>query len=668
MLSYNEGYSEVFTKLENVARCDITMNMRQKEIIRMLLADTDRYFIVRDIAVELNCSEKTIRNDFEAIDLYLSEHFDAALVRKPGKGVCLNIEEHEQAELFDQLFQSEREKEYKRDNHRMAAIAYKLLMSIKPITLQEFADEYYVNRSVIRRDLDTLEKWLAKWRLAVISKQKVGITVEGTEKNKRAALSKVHQLIGTTSTQFIKNQFEVHEVEIVTRELRRLEEQETFRFTDEAFDNLLVHTLLMIRRTKLKQPISFSKQEKAFIQNKKEYPGTQAFIKELEHLFSIDFSEDELSYLTAHLLSAKIRSNTRADTVQLSHHPFIITAEVTELVDSLLRKMSRLTYVDFTRDATLTEGLCIHLSSTINRLSYGFSVTNPLTQDIKKMYPYMFNMVIFATNQLKQNYQFTIPEDEAAYLTLHFQAAIERLNKTSMKRIVSVCHMGIGISQILRTKLESHFKDVEVLDSIRKADLTTYLNQNSVDFIVSTVSLEDIEVPFIVVSPLLEPADIKRLEHFLHQLDEQAAETAPSILQTYARPALIFPQVDVSHRFEIIEQLGNRLYSQGFVEQNYAHQALLRERMSSTTIGGGIAIPHGDPKLVKQSQIAVATLKKPLEWEQENVWIVFMLALRNEEQQNTKKLFHRLSLLSEQPSLNEQIIQAKRSEDIFSLL
>lgn len=644
------------------------MNTRQKKVLRMLLADTERYYVVRDMAMELDCSEKTIRNDFEVIDLYLSERYHTTLVRKPGIGVKLNIKEHEQAELFDQLFRSTQENEYEQDNNRIASIAYKLIMNTNPTTLHELAEQHYVNRSVIRKDLDTLDHWLAKWQLTLISKQKVGITIEGTEKNKRAALSKVHQFISTTSTQFIKKKFEAYEVDIVTRELRRLEEKEAFRFTDEALDNLLIHTLLMIRRTKLKQPVSFSQKEKAFIQERKEYPGTQTFIQELERLFSIHFSEDEISYLTAHLLGAKIRSNTRMDTIQ--HQPLIITAEVTELVDSLLRKMSSLTFVDFTKEITLTEGLRIHLSSTINRLNYGFSVTNPLLQDIKKMYPYMFDMVIYTTNQLKQNYHFSIPEDEAAYLTLHFQAAIERLNKqqTIIKRIVTVCHMGTGISQILRTKLENNFSHLQILDSIRKADLDTYLDKHSVDFIVSTVPLENLAVPHIIVSPLLEAADIKKIEVFLDRSETQPNETAASILQMYTRPAVIFPKLAVSHRFEVIEQLANSLYAQGFVDKDYAHQALLRERLSSTTIGGGIAIPHGDPKLVKQSQIAVATLKEPLEWEQENVRIVFMLALRNEEQENTKKLFHRLSLLSEQPSLNEQLIHAKHAEDIFSLL
>lgn len=645
------------------------INTRQKELLRMLLSDTGRYFVVRDMALHLNCSEKTIRNDFEAIDAFLQQYGNAKLLRKPGIGVNLDIEEHEQARLFDQLFQSAPNAGYEQDDNRIAAVAYELLMNAKPATLQELADKYYVNRSVIKRDLNSLQPWLEKRGLAIVSKQRVGIMIEGTEMDKRAALSKVSQLIGTTTNDFIKKKFEAYEVDAVTRELKQLEENESFHFTDEAFDNLLIHTLLMIRRTKLRQPISFADQEKEFIQKQKEYRWTMDFTKGLERIFSVHFSGDELAYLTAHLLGAKIRSRSPAETANMSEHRLKITAEVTELVQSLIRKMSSLTFMNFEQDATLREGLGIHLSSTIHRLNYGLDVTNPLLHDIKKMYPYMFSMVIYAANELKISYHFTIPEDEIAYLTLHFQAAVERSNKQpkSMKHIVTVCHMGTGMSQILRTKLERKFSGIQVLDSLGRADLPLYLEHNPVDFIVSTVPLGNIKLPHIVVSPLLEAADVKKLTSFLERLEEQP-EASASFLQMYTKPALIFTQVEVTHRFEIIEQLANSLYAQGFVAQDYAHQALLRERASSTTIGGGIAIPHGDPKLVKISQIAIATLKEPLEWEQEKVSLVFMLALRNQEQKNTKKLFQRLSLLSEQPAIVEQLIRAKQPEDLFALL
>jgi len=42
--------------------------------------------------------------------------------------------------------------------------------------------------------------------------------------------------------------------------------------------------------------------------------------------------------------------------------------------------------------------------------------------------------------------------------------------------------------------------------------------------------------------------------------------------------------------------LATVLHEKGFVEKEYTHHAITRERMSSTNIGSGDYIPHGHPK------------------------------------------------------------------------
>lgn len=648
------------------------MNTRQKHILHMLLTEPHPYIVVRNIAMKLNCSEKTIRNDFEEIERYLAEVSQAKLLRRPGIGVSLEIAEHEKAKIAARLFRSSQDRDDETDENRMAAIAYRLLMETKPVTIQELADKHYAGKSAIKKDLDSLGQWLKDRKLSVVPKQKVGVTIEGKERDKRAALSKLSHLIGKAGNSFIKEQFAAHEVEIVTRELKQFEKDTQLFFTDEALDNLLVHTLLMVRRTKLRQPISFSEQEKVFVREKKEFRWTSAFMQKLERLFAVRFPEDEAAYLTAHILGGKIRSQTRIEAADPGGRPAGDMALITGLMESLVHKMSALTLVGFAEDTILMEGLSIHLYSTIHRLSYGLTVSNPMLQDIKRMYPYIFDMVIYAIREITGGYPFLIPEEEAAYLTLHFQASVERLSKPAeqVKQIITVCHMGIGMSQILRTKLERKFPELNVLDSIRKADLSEYLAHHSVDFAVSTIPLENVNLPYIKVSPLLEAGEMKKIAEFIDSLEKEPghAEHSGSILQPYTRPSLVFPHVEISHRYELIELLANHLYDQGFVERDYAHQALLRERLSSTTIGGGIAIPHGDPKLIRQSQIAIATLKEPLDWQEEKVSVVFMLALAPQEQEAMKKLFQRLSLLSEQPSTVDRLIRATRAEELLAFL
>ncbi|MGW9019707.1 BglG family transcription antiterminator, partial [Priestia megaterium] len=423
-------------------------------------------------------------------------------------------------------------------------------------------------------------------------------------------------------------------------------------FTDETLEGLLLHTLLMIRRTKLKQSISISTREITLLQEKKEYKWTCEFLKRLEQVFIIRFPEEEVLYLTLHILGGKVRYQKNGASWKLDG----IDEENTEffkVLCHLIRRVSELTMLDFHNDQVLETGLKVHLYTALNRINYDLSVSNPMLNDIKKMYPYMFDIVIDVLGEINQSFAFSIPEEEAAYLTLHFQASIERLNsnRQKQKNVIIVCHMGIGMSQLLRTKIERKFHQIYVMDCIAKADLEEYLTKHyEVELVISTISLPELKIPYLVVSPLLESTEEKKLGDFIKQLEEPVhQEQIEFTLLNYTTPFLVFLQEDIEHRYKLIEKLANALFEKGYVEKEYAVHAIMREKMSATTIGSGIAIPHANSKFIKQSAIAIATLKDPLEWGTEKVTLVFMLAVKNDDQKMTKKLFQELSFISEQP-------------------
>lgn len=636
------------------------MNTRQKEILYLLLSEPDKYSLVQDFADRVNCSEKTIRNDLKIIEDYLDDYSDAHLTRKPGLGVYLDIEEHEKVRLCNELHTVKEEPKYQSDEERILQIAYDLLMNVQPVTAKEFADQYFLNRSTIKKDLNKIEKWLRRFSLALVSKQRIGLIIEGTEKNKRKALTRILDLINNPSitNQFIKKQFLYHEVEFIASELKVLQKRHSLYFTDDTLESLLLHTLMMIRRTKLKQSISISKREITVLQKKKEYKWTYEFLERLEKFFIIHFSEEEVVYLTLHILGGKVRYPKNAASWDLD----IIDEEnsvLFKILFHLIYRVSELNALDFNKDQILKNGLKIHLYTTLNRINYDLSVSNPMLNDIKKMYPHMFDIVIDVLGEINQLFDLFIPEEEAAYLTLHFQASIERLdsNRQKQKNVIIVCHMGIGMSQLLRTKIERKFHQIYVMDCISKDDLDDYLTKHKdVELVISTTSISGVKIPHLIVSPLLEYTEEKKLEDFIKQFDEPVRQekTAFSMLD-YTTPFLVSLQDDVEHRYMIIEKLAKVLYEKGYVEKEYAVHAIMREKMSATTIGAGIAIPHANSKFIKQSAIAIATLKEPLDWGTEKVTLVFMLAVKNEEQKMTKQLFQELSFISEQPSFIQKL-------------
>ncbi|WP_433944636.1 BglG family transcription antiterminator [Paenibacillus sp. SN-8-1] len=628
------------------------MNNRQKEILYALLTEESRLWLVQDLADLAGCSEKTIRSDLKVIEEYMNRNSGASLVRKPGLGIYLEIEEADRTELFHDLYAEDVRSLHESDEERVLRLAYQLLMDTRPVAIQELAAEYFVNKTIIRKDLDKIEEWLQRFDLSLISKQRVGLVVGGSEKNKRMALARLDQLIDSPELtgQMVRKQFEPHEVSAVYHELRALQKRHSLPFTDEAFESLILHVLLMIKRTKLKQPISLPEQEIELLREKVEFAWAEELLRGLRPVFAVAFPREEAAYLALHLLGGKLhyreengggREGTLMD--RDSHLP--------GLVNQLIHRMSERSGVQFSEDDVLMNGLKVHLYATLNRLRYGLPVANPMLAEIKRMYPYMFDRVILALGELGEMLPVPIPEEEAAYLALHFQASIERLHqdRAHPKKVIIVCHMGIGMSQLLRSKIERKFPLVQVKASMAKAEVQDYLTDHEVDLVISTVHLPELKIPHVLVSPLLETRDERRLEQEIRQLDEPGVREESAFLK-YTTPFLIFLQQEAKTPEQIITKLAQVLTDKGYVEAGYSLSALAREKMSATTIGGGIAIPHGSPELIRQSALAIATLEHPLAWGSEKVQLVFMLAVQNEEREEVRQLFRELSLISERPA------------------
>ena len=112
------------------------MNKRQQEILQVLLSESNEYLLVQELADRVECSEKTIRNDFKVIEEYLERYSDALLIRKPGLGVCLEVKDYDKASLFNRLYAVRQDVSYESDEERVLQVAYSLLMSVKPVTVQ----------------------------------------------------------------------------------------------------------------------------------------------------------------------------------------------------------------------------------------------------------------------------------------------------------------------------------------------------------------------------------------------------------------------------------------------------------------------------------------------------------------------------------------------------
>lgn len=120
--------------------------------------------------------------------------------------------------------------------------------------------------------------------------------------------------------------------------------------------------------------------------------------------------------MTIHLRSANrsFQTEYRIDEIELD-----IALRTKKLIDFISNK----TGYHLNENDSLYEGLVSHLEPAMNRLKEKMRIYNPLTQQIKKDYFLLFMAIEEGVERFFPEIEF--PEDEIAFLVLHFGSVLE---------------------------------------------------------------------------------------------------------------------------------------------------------------------------------------------------------------------------------------------------
>jgi activator of the mannose operon, transcriptional antiterminator len=648
------------------------MLSRHKQLLKQLLA-AHTHTSVATLANQLVCSEKTIRNDLKALDEFLSEKYPNIVIeRKPSVGVIIRGKETEKQKLLHDLTRLE-ETNPSQDYRKLQFIKI-LLTEDKPVTMQQLAERFYISKSAIQNDLEEIEQWLQSFGLVLIRKPNLGIKVEGTEQAWRTALSRLVELLVDHSyyifdakqLKLIEDVLKPYELALIEKEIRKMDEWLEFPLTDQSVISLTVHIAIAIKRIKTGHRIDINANQLQKLQMKPEYRLAEQLAKQIEQWVAVKIPDEEIGYITLHLLGARLRydqTNKKKDIEQLL---IKMDNEALQIVKELIHDISLHTDERLREDKELLIGLTIHVHSTLNRLRNGLAVKNPLLKDIKQMYRYPFEIVLSLIPKVEKKANVPIPEDEVAYIVLHIQAALERIqHKIEKIRAVIVCATGSGTSRLIEAKISAAFPKLEIAAVASIAKLNEIIAATQPDLLISTVPLEHRKIPVITVSPLLPKQELDMIEQWVERVSQPRRY---EMLRQLINPSCIFLDISVASRFEAIDYIANELCKRGYVESPYGQSAKERETLSSTYIGGGIAIPHGQIQWINQSIIAVARLSSSIDWDGEQVKFVLMIAHRFNDNSQIKKLFQEIALLSEDEQTLKQLSTCKTADEFYQLL
>ena len=137
-------------------------------------------------------------------------------------------------------------------------------------------------------------------------------------------------------------------------------------------------------------------------------------------------------------------------------------------------------------------------------------------------------------------------------------------------------------------------------------------------------------------------------------------------------PQAIYPSLKAKNKKQALQDLAQRAAVLTGVEGREIFDTLLqRERLGSTGIGRGIAIPHGRVAALRNIVSVFARLEEPIEFEaldNEPVDLIFLLLAPEHAGADHLKALARISRLLREPSSIEKLRAAKDRAALYSVL
>lgn len=607
-----------------------TMEKYNKRLFKILhfFLENEKRITGASIALSVGVSTRTVRNDIKELNQILEE-YGAEITSEIGQGYKLVVadqgkfdalkkesQKEETSKPFQNIIPSDSEE---RVHYIISRLLLHSLNSGARIDFFDLEEELFVSTSTLKKDLRTIDGILKKHDLRISDTKKEGMRVVGQETKIRFCISEYifnsQKITGDLENKFYKDIFSSEEVENLRVILMEAITDFNLRLTDIAFRNLLVHSLIMLKRFEKKRHVKYEENDIELFSGTKEFRCAQQIIHKIYRKLDISLG-DEVYYLTQHLISSQrfLIENLDGD------------YEYKEEIEEILKTIRQGTGIDLSDDNQLINGLAMHLSAALQRLRFDMNIRNEFLDSIKNLYPLAFELAVVAGEVIEKKHKLKAKESEIGFLAMHFGAALERkgLNqKQKPKKVVLVCIAGIATALLLKEKLQHKFGQyIEIIKSCPVQEVDQELI-DSADLVLTTVELKEFQSEKIKkINLFLNDEDLNYLSTVITDSGNQMKMIDYSSI---FRKELFFTDMEFKDKQEILEFMTNAMVEKGYINGKIKKSIFKREEMATTELGSLVAIPHALFNDMEEAAVSVMVLKKPVIWENEKVQVILML-------------------------------------------
>ena len=626
------------------------MNKKQEKLLFIL--SEHGTLTANELAQQLNLSIRTIKYYIKE----LNDEFDGGIITSSQKGYTVKTP------ISKLLIQDIDIEDSPKD--RQSKILIKILNSSDKFDLFDLSEEMFISYSTLQIELKKIKHQLSKFDLDMQVKNN-HIYIISTEKNKRKLISSL--LYNQSNIDFmnyatIQSLFPNIDVNYLKTIIISILEENQYFINDYSLINFILHVTIMVDRIKHNNFTNYHGEIPSVSEST--YKICKLLSEKIEERFSITFSEFEITELVILLISRANQINY--DTTNLVKVQNYIGTEVSTLVALILKKLNQIYFIKIEENSEIILRFSLHIKNLLIRASNNYLSKNPLVESIKIQAPLIYDISVTIASIIQEQTKLTINDDEIAYIAFHLGSLIETQKQlvTTLTAIL-YCPNYYQTAKTLATKLSEFFgKRLLIKDIVNEEE--SIPNPLDVDLIITTVPInKKINCPTQTTTLFFNQHDKDKINRSLDSIikSKQKGEFEEK-LRELITPELFKINMKINNRYDAINYMVETLQQNGYVNNDFMHKIMEREKLSSTAFNQ-FAIPHSLSMEALKTGISILINPKGIEWDSQNVQLVLMLCFSPNQRTLFNEIFEPLTNILIEPVSFARIIKSNNYDEFI---
>lgn len=634
------------------------LTKRQKELLELLAQQSD-FQTVEYFASKLGVSKRTTHSELRIIEDYLQSSGEY-LEKKRGVGIA--IKRFKEVEAIEE--KKEASDIYNTFNRRVEIMNI-LLFKEKVVSFNHLSDSFMVSKTSIIKDFEFIMKILNVGSRIKLCSDIHGTSLIGSEEDIQKALLQFNRYLLNNSELYDEDFAEKIKlldtyygeslINVCSNILYTYIRENVNAISDYYVQNILNIFIILVFRIAKGHHIEELKRTDASETTIFFEESAVRMLHKAALRLELTYTNEDVHYLSLQLISNRFEPLPEEEVDEV-------------IVERLLSRVSAALNINFASDQKLEEQLKNHIPPMIYRLRSNNKTENPFTSQIKNEFSLTFNVIWVVLSEYEQELGISFNEDEIAFLTMYFQAAIERARMN--RKILIVCQMGIATSELLINRIKNVLPSLDTFEVASVAELEQ-MPLNEYDLIISTIKVDIPKKQVILVSPFLTKEDIERIKQsdLLPKTENNVLKLVRAHhLMKFVDKDFVFVNTDFSSKEELIEQVGEVLIENGFVTQQFIQTVQEREEMGGTDLPTGTAVPHGNSTCVNQTIIVLVKNKKKFKWNKYYVDLVFLICIAKQDTFQTRNILADIYNIIDSNEQLKQLREATTNDVLFRKL